>query len=279
LAPHLIKDDNGNPMSWYTFRDRYCKTINTGYGVKVVGAKNYRELREKLKDFMIRRTRREVFGRDLLPPTNVYVTADTSTAKQVEALQNSEQGQLVMAALQSGNPLKALAKAEKQIAKLRKLFGLAKVPGVAKMISEELDAEPGSKIVLFGYHHDTIDALRNALKKYGAVSFDGRTPPARKVALNKKFMTDPNCRVIVGQLQAMGVGLDFSISDNTLFVEWSYVGDENGQAMSRIFNMNSPEPKFTRFAVLAGSLDAQIAAAATSKLKDSALILGGRTTL
>jgi hypothetical protein len=47
------------------------------------------------------------------------------------------------------------------------------------------------------------------------------------------------------------------------------VGDVNEQARSRIFNMNSPEPKFTRFVVLVGSLDEQIVAASERKLSDS----------
>lgn len=268
-APEVIDNGRGKPMSWSSFRDRYCKMMNTPFGVKIAGSRNYRELKDKLKDFVIRRTRASVFGRDMLPPTRVYVRPKAAEQKELDALMNSEQGRAVAEALQSSNPLKALAKQEKHVAGLRKLFGLAKVPGVVDLVSSELDDDPNAKIVLFAYHHVVIDALRTNLKKYGVESFDGRTSDERKIRIKKRFQTDPKCRVVVGQLNAMGVGLDFSAANDVLFVEQSWVGDENEQARSRIFNMNSNEPKFTRFVVLVGSLDEQIVAASERKLQDT----------
>ncbi len=270
LAPEIIDNGRGKPMSWSSFRDRYCKMMNTPFGAKIAGSKNYRELKQKMEGFVLRRKRSEVFGRDMLPPTSVYVRAEAKHRRELDALSNSEQGKAVIRALESGNPLKALAKQEKHVASLRKLFGLAKVPGVVQLVSEELDSEPGAKIVLFAYHHVVIDALRAALaKKYGALAFDGRTSPDRKIRIQEKFMHDASCRVVIGQLDAMGVGLDFSPADNVMFVEQSWVGGVNEQARSRIFNMNSPEPKFTRFVILVGSLDEQIVKACNRKLSDS----------
>jgi SWI/SNF-related matrix-associated actin-dependent regulator 1 of chromatin subfamily A len=181
----------------------------------------------------------------------------------------TEQGRAVAQALQSSNPLKALARLEKHVAGIRKLFGLAKVPGVVDLVKEELRGDPTGKIVLFAFHHVVIDALRQNLKDFGVEAFDGRTTDERKLRIKKRFQTDPKCRVVVGQLNAMGVGLDFSAADNVLFVEQSWVGDENEQARSRIFNMNSEEPKFTRFVVLVGSVDEQIVAASERKLADT----------
>lgn len=274
LAPELIDNGRGKPMSWSTFRDRYCKQLQTPYGMKIVGGKNYKELKDKMKGFVLRRTRAEVFGRDLVPPTTVYVRAEAGMKNELAALSNSAAGLLVKQALESSNPLKALAKAEKQAASLRKLFGMAKVPGLIRLIGEELDMEPGEKLVIFAYHHAVIDALRMGLRKYGAVSFDGRVSPDRKISIQNKFQNDSSTRIVIGQIQAMGVGLDFSRANNTLFAEQDWVGDNNEQARARMFNAGSPEPKFTRFAVLVGSMDEQIAAACARKMSDSDKILG-----
>lgn len=268
-APDIIDNGHGRPLSWSSFRDRYCKMINTPFGAKIAGSKNYAELRKKLEGFVIRRKRVDVFGRDMQPPTRVFVRPKAADKKDLDALMNTEQGRAVAAALQSSDPLKALAKQEKHVAGLRKLFGLAKVPGVIDLVSEELDADPNAKIVLFAYHHVVIDALRQGLKKYGAQAFDGRTSNDRKIRQQKEFKSNAKVRVQIGQLDAMGVGLDFSKADDVLFVEQSWVGDTNEQARSRIFNMNSPEPKFTRFVVLVGSLDDQISAACERKLSDT----------
>lgn len=273
-APEIIDNGRGKPLSWSAFRDKYCRMMNTPFGVKIAGSKNYKELKQRLDGFVIRRLRKDVFGRDIQPPTNVFVRAKPTDAKELEALMQSDQGRAVAEALQSANPLKALARQEKHVAGLRKLFGLAKVPGVVDLVSEELDAEPTMKIVLFAYHHVVIDALRQNLKKYGVEAFDGRTTNERKIRIQKRFRDDPKCRVVVGQLDAMGVGLDFSAANDTLFVEQSWVGTTNAQAMSRIFNMNSPEPKFTRFVVLVGSVDEQIAAACARKLADEQKLFG-----
>jgi SNF2 family DNA or RNA helicase len=269
LAPELIDNGRGRPMSWSSFRDRYCKMVNTPYGVKIAGSKNYGELKKKLEGFVIRRKRVDVFGRDMLPPTKVYVRAGADYRKDLDALASSEQGKLVQQALKSSNPLRALAKQEKHVAGLRKLFGLAKVPGIVGMVAEELDAEPKEKVVLFAFHHVVMDALKRGLKKYGVELYDGRTSSERKVRIERRLHTDPKLRVIVAQIHAAGVGLDFSAANNVIFVEQSWTGDDNEQARSRVFNMNSLEPKFTRFAVLTGSLDEQIAAACERKLADT----------
>ena len=274
LAPELIDNGRGKPMSWSAFRDKYCRMINTPFGVKIAGSKNYKELKQKLSGFVIRRLRKDVFGRDLQPPTSVYVRAKPAQAKELDALMQTEQGRSVATALQSSDPLKALARLEKHVAGIRKLFGLAKVPGVVDLVTEELKSEPKMKIVLFAYHHVVIDALKQNLKDFGVEAFDGRTTDARKVRIQDRFRSDPKCRVVVGQLDAMGVGLDFSAANDTLFVEQSWVGTTNAQAMSRTFNMNSPEPKFTRFVVLVGSVDEQIAAACARKLSDEKKLFG-----
>jgi SNF2 family DNA or RNA helicase len=64
--------------------------------------------------------------------------------------------------------------------------------------------------VLFAYHHVVIDALRQNFKEYGFEAFDGRTTDERKIRIKNSFQTDPKCRGVIGQLDAMGVGLDFS---------------------------------------------------------------------
>src|SRR5207245_2685485 len=107
LAPELIDNGRGKPLSWSAFRDKYCRMDNTPFGVKIAGSKNYKELKQKLAGFVIRRTRQSVFGRDMLPPTKVFVRAGQKEKKELDALMQSEQGRLVAEALQSANPLKA----------------------------------------------------------------------------------------------------------------------------------------------------------------------------
>lgn len=270
LASELILNDKGRPMSFSSFRDRYCAMVHTPFGMKIKGAKRYGELRAKLMDsgFAIRRTRKEVFGRDILPPTKVYIAPPSAYKSEIKAFEATEQGQKIKQAIERDG-MQGLAKMEKEAAALRQLYGIAKVPGVASLVSEELDIEPDKKIVIGAWHTKVIDGLANALREYGVVMFDGRVDKARKVRLNDKFLRDPTCRVVVGQIWAMGVGLDFSSSDDVLFAEQSWVGTDNEQFRSRIFHPKSETPKSTRFAVLPGSTDELIGTACERKLKDA----------
>lgn len=277
IAPELIMSDKGRPMSYSAFRDRYCAVINNGFGgIKIRGARRYAELKEKLfgSGFMIRRTRQEVFGRDIMPPTDVFIDPPRAGMKEIAALEATDEGKAVRKALETGG-LGALAKLPgSTAATLRRLYGLAKVPGIASLVADELDAEPGAKIVIGAWHLDVINALALALKKYGAITFTGSLTPQRKKRANDKFQFDPTCRVVVGQIVAMGVGLDFSKADDCLFAEQSWVGTDNEQFRSRIFNVASPNPKFTRFAKLRGTMDILISNEAERKLKDAQKIHG-----
>ena len=268
IAPNIIAGANGKPMTQTQFKMRYCKMVQTGLGMKIVGSKNYTDLKQRMRGFVLRRTRKEVFGRDLPAPQKVYVKPGREYKAELQALQESEQGRKVARALEMGG-LKALIREEKNVAGLRRMFGLAKVPPIVSLIAEELDIEPDKKQVLFCFHTAVIDALASGLRKYGVLVYDGRTSQERKIRIQDSFRDNPKHRIVIGQIAAMGLGLDFSASSDCMMVEQDWVGDANEQAAARIFNMNDPEPKFVRWAILSGSFDEQIVAACDRKLAAS----------
>lgn len=274
IAPDLILDRRGKPMSYTAYTERYCRKIFTPFGMKIAGSKNYKELKKSLEGFLIRRMRRDVFGRDIQPPTRLYVQAAREHSEALDALEGSEQGKRIREALARGDGLRSLLKEEQQVGGLRQMMGLAKVPAIVEIVKDELDAEPKRKQVIFAYHTSVIDALKAGLKDYNFMVFDGRTPMKSRPRMNDKMLHDPTCRGSICQIEETKVGLDFSSADDALFAEQSWVGDDNEQARSRIFNMNSLEPKFTRFAAIKGSLDEEIGAACERKLNDARKVLG-----
>lgn len=275
IAPELILTPRGRPMSYSAFRDMFCKMQQTPFGVKIVGAKNYKKLKETLfgSGFAIRRTRQEVFGRDILPPTTIEIKAATEFRAELKSLENSPEGKKLMEAMERGG-LKALHKIEGAASQLRQLYGLAKVQGLASLIADELEADPKMKIVIGCFHTKVIDAYANALRKYNPLIFDGRMDKGRKIRNNERFLLDPKYRVNVCQILAAGVGLDFSSANDVVFAEQDWSGDNNEQFRARIFNPNSPYPKFTRFSVLPGSFDSRIANECARKLGASRKVFG-----
>lgn len=277
LAPELIADPKrgGRPYTYSGWKSAFCRIKRTPFGEKIVGTKNAKRLRQILSDFMLRRTRKEVFGRDLLPATTLYVRAEGVELAQLRALASSEQGRLVAEILRNGGGLRELNREKEHVAALRRLIGLAKVPSVCKVMADEMDDEPDKKFVLACIHHDVIDAAMRALRPYGPLQFDGRRSADKRQGYRDVFQDpDSKYRVAVVQIEAGKVGYDLSAADDTMFLEQSWVGDDNEQLRSRVFNMNKDRPCFTRFAVLSGSKDEEIVREAQRKINDSEMVFG-----
>lgn len=253
---------------------KYCSQLQTPFGMKIVGSKNAKELKERLSDFVLRRTRSQVFGRDLQPPTMLYVQPPSGKeARELRELEELKEGKAILRALEAGG-LQGLKKIEGQVTTVRRMIGLAKVPGVTSIVSDELLADVSAKIVVGAYHTEVIDKLAAGLKGWGAVIIDGRASRDEKEKRRLKFQKDQNCRVIVGQLHATGVGVDLSAADDALIVEPDWVHDNNAQFFSRVFNSEKLRPCFARYAVLPGSIDEAIMQACTRKANDNKKLYG-----
>lgn len=267
-APHIIMRPNGKPMPRSVFVQKYCTVINNGFGTVIRGSKNAKELKEKIKPIMLRRTRLQAFGVDLRPPTMNYVGIPAEYRKELKAMEESPQGKKILAALRQGG-LKALKKSSESVPELRRLTGLAKVPGTVALAKQELDGDM-KKLVLGCFHTEVIQELYKQLAEFKPVIIDGHVSKERKEINRKRFMTDPKCRVIIGQISAAGVGIDMSAADDVWIVEPDYVGDNNDQFFARVFNSEKRfQPCFPAFMVLAGSMDVDVIRAATKKSKDS----------
>lgn len=274
-APHLIMGEKDRPLSYTSFINAYCKVLRTPFGSKIAGSKNALKLRERLQGWMIRRTRAEVFGRDLQPPRIIPVEPPKAYATKIAALEKTPEGQAILKALRSGG-LDGLKKVVGGNA-LRRATGMAKLPGVIEHLKNDLDTDI-KKAVVFAWHTDVIDGLANELKKYGVVVLDGRTPPEKRDPLAQRFQTKADCRVAVCQIQAAGVGIDLSASNDAYFIEQAWTGTDNEQAMARIFNVASLDPKFIHLFTLPGSIDEAIMQAVARKVRDERKLFGEGVT-
>jgi SWI/SNF-related matrix-associated actin-dependent regulator of chromatin subfamily A-like protein 1 len=277
IAPELIMTDKGRPLSQSAFRDKYCKLVRTPFGAKSVGGKNYKQLKQVVmgSGFCLRRYRKDVFGNDLQEPKNLYITAGKQAMAQLKELENTVEGKAAMDAFARGDEsagMRAFARLEKKGYNMRRLYGLAKVPDLSDIISDRLDEDPGSKVVVGFYHTEVGQAYARALKKFNPLIYDGKVDRLRKDRINQQFQKEKKYRVILVQIQAGAVGLDLSAARSLIFAEWSFVGTDIEQLQSRIFNMHVDDPGFIEFAVLPGSIDTHIAAEAARKLTVAAKI-------
>jgi len=256
LFSDAIENRQGKPMTYWQFVNRYCVTRNNGFGIEIVKGKNLHELRDKLRGRALRRTVKQVL-KDL-PPFR-YDTLPVEG--DLKGLPDDERKQVERILKESDDPLAALNRAAGHVATLRRMTGLAKVPGLLKWI-----AESGiEKAVIFAQHKDVIASLMSNLEN--AVGIQGSTTPADREKAVSDFQ-DGRAQYFVGQMQAAGTGITLTAANTVIFVESSWVPAENEQAAKRIHRIGQDKPCIAYFATIPGSLDERIMEAVARKTAD-----------
>ena len=275
LAPDLITNpDTNRPYTYSDFERRYCAKLSNGFGRTVVAGRNLKELRFRIRDWWLGRGY-EVLGDARRPPIEEDLVLEPSIEdlNTIRELEQSVEGNAILAALKSGMPLSKLAKSLPKSA-VRENLGLAKVGPICEVVSSELDEDEEAKIVLFCWHRSVAQALHKRLKKYGAELLIGGLGADKQDRVKNRFQTDPKCRVVVCQHLAAGEGIDLSAADELIFVEMSWEPVHQEQAMMRIFNIKKLVRGRVRTAVLRGTIDTRIIAANRQKEASSSMVFG-----
>ena len=143
---------------------------------------------------------------------------------------------------------------------LRRMLGLAKLRGATEYIVDMLDnLPPDRKVLVFAHHADVIAALARHLGEYSPAVLTGTTTPREREQAVDKFLTDPKCRVFIGNIQAAGtaitlVGPKCKCSD-VVFVESSWTPMDNAQAACRVHRIGQKDGVVARMLSAAGTVD------------------------
>jgi SWI/SNF-related matrix-associated actin-dependent regulator 1 of chromatin subfamily A len=233
------------------FRNRYCivrmKQLSRFNRIPVViGGRNEAELRERLGDFLLRRTQKDI---GIRPP--VYemlpLIVSPATRKRVDGDLDKRQ---ILEAAENG----ATKELEMALGPLRRLTGSIKAQSVIEAVKEEFD-NGLDKIVLMYWHREVGDVLQDGLDKFNPLRIDGATNAKDREAFEIAFRTDPKHRVMLGQIQAAGEAVDFSSANELWFVETSFSPKDQAQAAMRITNVNQTRNTFVRVCCIEGSID------------------------
>ena len=238
-------DPTGLGRSWFRFHTRYCgarqQTIRArGGSLRTVwdtgGATNLEELQDLLRSsVLVRRLKADVLAElpakrrqtvSLEPPTEIARRDAELQARHGDLLarltRDADWSHLLLAA---GDTV-----AFEEITALRHDTALAKVPLVVEHLRGYVEAE--TKVVLFGHHHDVLDAISAELGQ-AAVQVDGRTPLADRQAAIDRFQNDPACLVFVGSIGAAGTGITLTAAAHVVFAELDWVPGNMSQAEDR----------------------------------------------
>jgi len=233
--PDAIVKRSGHIMSYWDFVNRYCTTINNGFGIQITGGKNLAELRDKLRGRVLRRKKKEV-AKDL--PIMQYEILPVQG--NISSIPKDELDG-VRDCLTSDEPLQELKKMGTHVASLRRITGMAKVKSVMDWVEEA----GHDKIVLFAHHKAVIDELK---KMPDTVYIDGSCSQSHREKAVAAFQ-EGSARRIVGQIQAAGTPA------------------ENRQAADRIHRIGQENNCLVYFATVPDSIDEDIMKVVKRKLE------------
>lgn len=230
-------EDLWNILTWlgvehrnvWQFRNAYC--VMGGYGgYKVVAYKNLESLNGLLNTVMLRRTKAEVLD---LPPKVHQIEYVELTRKQQLIYRDIRNGiiQDLENILTSVNPLTSTLR-------LRQLTGglftddNPKLDRIKDMLEEEIIPN-GEKAIIFSQWKEVTAIYKEALSAYNPIYITGNVDPAERQKEVNRFQTDPECKVAIGTIGAMGTGLTLNKATYVFFIDKAWTSGENEQAEDR----------------------------------------------
>lgn len=220
------------------------------------------ELQARLRaHFMCRHLKRDVL--DQLPAIR-YEIVHTGTGGDIAKALEAEK----LLDIDPENLKGVDAKVLGHISEARRLMGVAKAPEVAAYIETIMESGE-EKLVVFGWHIEMLDILERSLHRYGVARVDGSVVGRRREIKVKQFVDDPGVRIFLGNLQAVGVGVDGlqRVCSRAVFAECSWTPADNDQGVGRLERIGQSTGILVEFVVAPGSLDERVLGAALRKLR------------
>lgn len=275
---------------YFEFVDTFCDTIESNYGLQIVGAKRseINQLKLIMAPHLLRRRKEEVM-KDL-PPIHfqelvveadevdidiqssfVQYTLNPSQRIELENILKTER-ELLEAIGRKTNfgevGLETFQAMATSVSTLRRYTGLQKVNPVADIIEDELTNNAYDKVVIFAIHRDVIEQFRLRLRKFGSLTLYGGTPPEKVQSNIDSFQKNPKSRVIIANIQSAGTAVNLTASNQVVFAEQDWVPGNNAQAVMRCHRIGQTRPVFARFYGVAGTIDEKISRILKRKTKD-----------
>lgn len=215
--------------SFYSFRNSYCVMGGFG-GYKVIGYRNLESLNAELNKVMLRRKKDEVLD---LPP-KVYSTEYVELSKKQQALYKSIREGIIADLeniLTSIHPLSCTLR-------LRQLTGglftddNPKLDRIKDMLEEEIIPN-GYKAIIFSQWKQVTELYKEALKEYNPIYITGDVELEERQKEVDRFQTDPECKLAIGTIGAMGTGFTLNKASYVFFVDKLWNSGDNSQAEDR----------------------------------------------
>lgn len=276
---HLIDPKQFGSFWKYAFR--YCapKRGFRGRGWDFRGSDNLDELRYKVSRIMIRRLKKDVLSE---LPSKIYSEIPVSISNRAEY--NTARDEFLLWYAQRQGVKRAARIARKgrgvhellRIGALQRICAMGKVKTAVEWIKDFLH-KTDEKLLIFVRHHDVVNALRKKLPKNMAV-ITGKTPTRKRRDEERRFQSNPECRIFLGTIKAAGEGLNLTAGSSVLFLEYWWNPSAHKQAVDRVHRIGQKARAINVFQMVGRhTVDAQIFELLRDKQQVVNQVLDGRS--
>ena len=205
--------------SFYSYKQHYC--VMGGFGGKeVVGYKNLDELRSMVSEVMLRRVKGDVL--DLPPKVHTIEWVDMYPE------QKSLYKDVREAVRDNIDKVKVHPDPLSEMLRLRQVTGYpgilsstitksAKMDRMEELVEDEIAV--GGKAIIFSNWSEMTNVIRHRLSKYNPAYITGEVGSVQRMEEKDRFQNDPNCKVMIGTIGALGTGFTLTAAQLVIFVD------------------------------------------------------------
>lgn len=230
LTQEFLNSHNKN--TWYDLTVEEKKSLNDIINKRVIqkiipkGGKNLEELKMQTAHVYLRRTKDDIGD---LPPK--YIHERVFELNKEQMAEYKKLWDEYEAAKLEEDSSKELNKELIEGGIYRKYLSNQMVPNTIKLAEKCLAR--GEKIVIACCYDDELYTLRDYFKDK-CVIYNGKMSLKEKDEAIKKFNSDPNVMIFIGNIIAAGVGITLTSSRVVIFNNFSYVPGDNSQFQDRV---------------------------------------------
>lgn len=275
VVPHSdnISDKNKKICSDYEkFGDTFCyRWVHPTWGVQYRNVRNPAKLKELLNEtgLFFRRTKEAVLT-DL--PEKTYVRVDLPLKVDVK-LSDSKLNEFLNEFKKDDGTFASKATSDTALMTIRRKLGEAKATcQFTYEYIEELLNTYNKPVVVFAYHKNVIATLKQRLRKYNPVTFDGSCSPKEKQRAVDLFQ-EGDSQVFIGQIQSAGVAITLTRSCDVVFLEYDWLSVLNEQAVDRVYRIGQKNAVMAHYLVSEHPFDSALVDAMIMKQKQISKVI------
>ena len=245
--------------SYYSFEKHYC--IKGGFGNHaIVGYKNLDDLQNTLNKCMLRRLKSEVLDLPEKIYINDYVEMTTAQTKLYEDILEGITKDIDKIAL-SPNPLTMLIRLRQVTGNpsllSSKVTSNPKIDRMLEIVTEVV--ESGGKCLVYSNWTNILNPAYDVLvkAKFNPAIYTGQNKDTRE-SEKDRFMTDSSCKVLLGTIDAMGVGLTLTAANTVIFLDEPWNRAKKDQCEDRVHRIGTKESPNIITIMCKGTIDEKI---------------------